>query len=354
MQTEKAIALNDFLNNAANLLLSNVEDGVLVPEMKINDITELTEENFEKHYTEFEQELVMNITEYRDYTIIFNYINHYLNDIYVWRGFGSNFIKSVFVLNSNVNELLKAKQLVENYKLKITYLLSDDVFRGELSRLIDKVLYPEEIAAKKEEFVADSKYIFDEIVQEISNEKLSTIKAIGLLNERIYDFKQWQTINDTVYEYNSWGKVSETKHPKSKKYYPNLEELCNLEIKKLRNKLELEKAELTNKAIEKNKVVIQTNQTPPFKWNSNDTDFLELFAALYQNESIVRADGKPLTRKEMLDYFQSILGLEIKDVEGKLTKATNRKLNMTPFIDSIKTAFETYAKEKENKLESRR
>jgi alanine-alpha-ketoisovalerate/valine-pyruvate aminotransferase len=99
---------------------------------------------------------------------------------------------------------------------------------------------------------------------------------------------------------------------------------------------------------------ISTEQTAsPFKWNSSDTDFLELFAALYQNESIVRADGKPLTRKEMQDYFQSILGLEIKDVEGKLTKAGNRNDN-TAFLDALAQEFRNYVSGKEKKLKGRK
>jgi hypothetical protein len=68
----------------------------------------------------------------------------------------------------------------------------------------------------------------------------------------------------------------------------------------------------------------------------------------------IKYGANPLTRKEMLEYFQSILGLQIKYANSTINKATNRKINMTPFIDTIKAAFETYIKEKENKLESRR
>ena len=65
-------------------------------------------------------------------------------------------------------------------------------------------------------------------------------------------------------------------------------------------------------------------------------------------------DGKEFTRKEFLDYIQDIFNVVIKDAEGKLTRATDRKNNRTPFIDSLRTAFETYADGKEEKQRKRR
>jgi hypothetical protein len=41
--------------------------------------------------------------------------------------------------------------------------------------------------------------------------------------------------------------------------------------------------------------------------------------------------------------------MEIKDVEVKLTRATNRKMSTTPFLDKLKLAFENYVQEKEEK-----
>ena len=355
MQTEKAKALNNFLNNAVNNVLFLVEEGFLLPEEQLIDISEFTEENFEKHYAAFEEELVQNILEYEDYDIIFMYISFHLNEINVWFGFDNGFINKIFIHNNRVNELIKIKQLIDKYKKRITNYLNDVSYRGNLSKLIDKMIFPWLYESlKEEEYKPDSKYIFDELKKEIEDSKLTTLQAIELLNDRDSSFKQWQLVKDSKNEYDYSGSLIRKYHPLSDKYYRDFEKLCQLEIVRLKKKLEIEDAQIKHKAIENNRVVIQTTENSNYHWNSSDTDFLELFAALYQNESIVRADGKPLTRKEMLDYFQSILGLEIKDVEGKLTRATNRKLNMTPFIDSIKSAFETYAREKENKLESRR
>jgi hypothetical protein len=355
MKTEKAKELNEFLCFAIDLVLSTVEDGVLVPEHQLIDISELTEENFEKHFDAFEQELHQNIEEYKDYDIIYNYINFHLKDIYVWFGFEIDFINKIFIHNDHVNELIKAKQLIDKYKKRITNYLNGNNFSGVLFNQIDKLVFPWLYESLKEvEYKPDSKFNFEDLKKEITDTKLTTLQSIELINDRDAVFKQWQTINDSENEYDFTGKVIGKKHPLTNRYYRDFEKLCQLEIVRLKKKLEIEDAQIKHKAIENNKVVIQTTENSNYRWNSTDTDFLELFAALYQNESIVRADGKPLTRKEMLEYFQNILGLNIKDAEGKLNRATNRKLNMTPFIDSIKAAFETYAKDKEDRLESRR
>jgi RteC protein len=80
---------------------------------------------------------------------------------------------------------------------------------------------------------------------------------------------------------------------------------------------------------------------------------VELLTSIYQNNSIERKDGKSLTRKELMDYFQELFGMEIKDVEVKLARATNRN-DKTPFLDRLTTAFENYAEEKEEKQMKRK
>lgn len=355
MQTEKAKALNDFLIGAANLLLSTVYEGLVVPESNVNNISDLTEANFEKYYVDFEEELKLNILEYKEYEIVYKYISHYLSQIHNWGVFSNDFINNVFNLNLHVNELIKAKQLIEKYKRKISELLSGESYRGELHSFIYEVLNPSQDEELEPEFVPDPNFNFEHMMAEIKTQKLTTNQTLDFISNRQKDFLQWQIVNDTENEYDYMGKVTGKKHPLTKRHYKNFMQLCGVEIDRLNSKLVIEKNELTLAAISKNKVVIQTPATEksPLKWNSTDTDFLELFAALYQNESIVRADGKPLTRKEMLDYFQSILGLEIKDPEGKLTKAGNRNDN-TAFLDTLAQEFRNYVAGKEKKLRSRK
>ncbi|HEY6914706.1 MAG TPA: RteC domain-containing protein [Paludibacter sp.] len=71
-------------------------------------------------------------------------------------------------------------------------------------------------------------------------------------------------------------------------------------------------------------------------------------------ECIQRKNGKTLTRKEVIDYFQQLFGIEIKAPEGKLNRATNRKTNTTPFLDSLKVAFDNYGLKKEEKQRVRK
>ena len=88
-------------------------------------------------------------------------------------------------------------------------------------------------------------------------------------------------------------------------------------------------------------------------WKANDTDLLELVVALHKDNIIERKDKKELTRKELIEYFSGLFDLQIKDVEGKLTRATNRN-DKTPFLDKLKLAFENYGQEKEEKQRKRK
>lgn len=356
MQTEKAIALNEFLNNSANLVISIVKEEKPLPIEIIDVLSKLTEECFENHFAAFEDELQANILEFKEYDIVYNYIQHYLAEINNWIGFDADFVKQIFVYNQHVNELIKAKQLIEKYKQQISDYLECEYFIGDLINKMNRLLHPERYEEpKKQVFVPDIKYDFEELKKELTNKdaKLTTLQKIAFINDRDAEFKQWQTVHDTENDYDYNGKVIGKKHPITKRHYPHFTQLCVLEIGRLQNALKLENARINQKAIEKNSVIIKASEKPPYKWNSTDSDFLELFAALYQNESVVRADGNPLTRKEMLEYFQGIMGIEIKDTEGRLTKVGIRE-NNTAFLDKLAQQFRNYVSGKEKKLQSRK
>jgi len=111
--------------------------------------------------------------------------------------------------------------------------------------------------------------------------------------------------------------------------------------------LDIEKNALTHKALANNPIIIQ-NDHYDYKWNATETDLLELVTALYKKQAFERRDGKAIKRIELINYFQELLGLEIKDVEGKLTRATGRNDN-TPFLDGLRGAFKNYKVEKDAK-----
>lgn len=97
--------------------------------------------------------------------------------------------------------------------------------------------------------------------------------------------------------------------------------------------------------VQKETVAPTTPAAPTYRWNASDTDFLELFTALYKSEAIVRNDGSECTRKEFLEYFQQLLHIQIKDSESKLTRACNRNRN-TVFLDELAQSFRDFTSEK--------
>ena len=88
-------------------------------------------------------------------------------------------------------------------------------------------------------------------------------------------------------------------------------------------------------------------------WQKNDTDLLELVTALFESGSITNST-KDLTRKEAINAFMGFFGMEIKDAESKLSRATSRKKDVAQYLSNLKTTFEDYAKAKDDRLDSQR
>jgi hypothetical protein len=82
------------------------------------------------------------------------------------------------------------------------------------------------------------------------------------------------------------------------------------------------------------------------KWQKTDTDFLELVTALYESKA-VNNESKNLSRKDAIKYFAEIFDIEIKDAESKLTRATDRKKDTSPFLTKLKEAFDSYCQKKD-------
>lgn len=100
--------------------------------------------------------------------------------------------------------------------------------------------------------------------------------------------------------------------------------------------------------------ITSTNEYPvmhKLNWCKSDTDLLELITALYEMESF--GSKKNITRKEVIDIFSKIFNLEIKDAESKLSRATERKKDISPFLTDLKVSFDNYAIKKEQKKDSR-
>ena len=105
----------------------------------------------------------------------------------------------------------------------------------------------------------------------------------------------------------------------------------------------VEKADGTNQ-------IRKINKNYDIIWNRTDTDLLELITALLESRSINNSNGN-LSRKEAIDLFTVIFNIPIKDPESKLTRATNRKKDVSPYLSSLKEAFDNYAVRKEERLD---
>ena len=77
------------------------------------------------------------------------------------------------------------------------------------------------------------------------------------------------------------------------------------------------------------------------EWKASDTDMLELIVALLESNSI-RLNGEIPSRKELVSTFEQIFSLKLKDFESKLTRATERKKDTSPYLGKLKQSFDDY------------
>jgi hypothetical protein len=179
-----------------------------------------------------------------------------------------------------------------------------------------------------------------------SDQLTTTNDKLKFIHERLYDLDQWEIQYDEQVDDPDFG----TYYHLSNRYYPNFRELCRSELQRLDKISELEKKTTLK---ETSAVTPQAIEPSDFIWNTTDTNLLELVAALYQVNAIKLKGGTKLTRVELISYFETMFGFQIKNVEVKLTRATNRQ-DKTPFLDSLTLAFENYAEEKDEKIRKRK
>lgn len=89
------------------------------------------------------------------------------------------------------------------------------------------------------------------------------------------------------------------------------------------------------------------NLTNGVQWMKTDTDFLEWITAFMETQSIQNKNGD-LTRADAIKAFAKFFGIEIKDAESKLARATERKTR-SPYLTSLKDAFDKYCEAKDEK-----
>ena len=351
MKTEKANRLNSILEISIAIfwkIFQQANKLSLSKEYVSENILQFQQTDFDQYYQEFIDELNENIEEYRDIELIENYIDCNLKEVPYHIQFEDNLNKRIIKNNFKVNFLLNARKTLEFNRDRIMKILNSDIdnlYSNELKRIFSekmKQLDPDfelentmiYITEDIDNLAIDNRFCFIVLKKEIESLEL-THQKIKLIKDRLLDFYQWQFIYDNIDSKDILmnGFYSDL-------YYPNFVQLCELELKRY---------EFDTEDSQKINIAPFQHVKSDFSWSASDTDLLELVTALFLENALKHRDGTSFTRKELTSCFQELFGMEIKDVEVKLTRATNRKMSTTPFLDKLKLAFENYVQEKEEK-----
>lgn len=365
MKKEKAVLFDTYMCSAHSVFTGMLSDKRWVRSNLFGLDVTFEELEFKRFFDAFLQELKDNILEYRDIEVIDNYLYATFVVIAELDKLPETSTKDIIEGNFEVKYLCSLKKSIEKYHRlldELIFSVEPDEISLLLKQIFNRIINGEElneslfdldliVAGGKKKLMYDmpyeeKKFEFEEVLNELMS--LSNhVDKIKLLNDRIFDLEQWELTHDHK-EIDALGNVI---FVCSSRFYPNFRALCKNEMNRYEKIIELE-AKHPQKMMEENMVsVLPVEQ--PYRWKGSDTDFLELFAALHHNESIARKDGSSFSRKEMLEYFQEMLGLEIKDVDGKLNKAGNRNVN-TPFLDTLAQQFRNYVSDKEKRATRRK
>lgn len=85
--------------------------------------------------------------------------------------------------------------------------------------------------------------------------------------------------------------------------------------------------------------------SPDIEWKRSSTDLLELIVALQETNSLVYKRGSN-SRKRLVETFEKLFSLEIKNAESMLTRATERKKDSSPYLTELQLSFDNYCKRK--------
>jgi len=82
------------------------------------------------------------------------------------------------------------------------------------------------------------------------------------------------------------------------------------------------------------------------KWNNTKTDFVELANVLFEG-GIITSETGPISKKEFMQQFGSLLALKVESWEQALNKAMLREKN-SHFIDKLKSILTDYSSRNDN------
>ncbi|MEI8084915.1 MAG: RteC domain-containing protein [Paludibacter sp.] len=354
MQTEKAKALNEFIFKAIDTY-ETVKVGGPDSKSISNEIkVQFHDVKFEKYFEAFLDELKANVRDCQDIDLLYDYMVICLTEEKRWMGFEIGEKQRIISNKYEARFLMNFKETIENYIDKLHKFCSKDNFNNAISL---RSIYEDEMRAILNNMlveeagniientsivpIKDDRFDFNKLKSECSQLTKMSDK-LALIEERLADLEQWELQNDEEIDEPDFGLY----YHYSTRYYPNFRKLCEIEMNKIKRIDNIQKHSSNHKILEILPNTTQNHKHYDYKWNATETDLLELVTALFKKEAFVRRDGKAIKRIELINYFQELLGLEIKDVEGKLTRATGRNDN-TAFLDGLTAAFKNYKVEKE-------
>lgn len=356
MNLAKARAFNGFILDAKNAFDCVFNRDVTEDELEQIKATYSGTE-FEKYKKEFDAELLANYKEYKDESLLLDYLQASITEVRNVKF--SVAINSIIIKNEwEIGFLLNLKKDIESQinLIELFYDFNHNFEHEELMYYCQRLESSEKSINEVDKLISianlppamDNRFDFESLLKECDSLENNT-KRIKLITKRLYEFEQWKLLNEKVNEEFTFIVTNY-----NELFYPNFEKLCGIEIEKLQKMDALDTALQNDKSPEK-PVSVETDKliNSDYVWKSSATDLLELVASLYQNKSIVRKDGKTLTRKELTEYFQLVFNTKIDDIEGKLYKASGRN-NNTPFLENLSQQFRNYVADKEAKMVKRR
>ncbi|MFN6377624.1 MAG: RteC domain-containing protein [Flavobacteriales bacterium] len=82
------------------------------------------------------------------------------------------------------------------------------------------------------------------------------------------------------------------------------------------------------------------------QWKRDKVEFIELFIAVYESNSVISTSKSKLTRKEFFGLLMWFFNIRIGNLDSSLTAAKNRKIENRPFLKELLDAFESYCNRK--------
>jgi len=347
MKKDNAKSLNKFLLTAIKVF----NDTSMQASLATYDIDGVTvsfnDHDFENFYYDFLEELQEMVISTKDIDMVHDYIVVGMHDIINWDGFTTDQYKVIFTAGNQVSYLINLKRNIEKYVSNVLDLSKRDNY-GEISEELIE-FYERTIAGinpvhdpgflKRHPLVQPVKGSDDRSIQlnrfdlahlKLECEKLpDNLSKIKFMEDQLYDYRQMEieskkdlSLKEILYNSN------------------NFEKLCVLEIERLQKKLELEKKYPIQPAAQ----ITPTLETG-LVWKGSDAELLELVAALYRAEVLKSWKGEITTYEEILRVFEKLLNYQLKGPRTIHASTLKMDKSLTPFLDSLKIAFEAYSLE---------